>query len=83
MNEKQHQLLQLLLGRLERISADSHLAHRASGLRGSLIRISEQEISADESISQEIRNLFRDGFKILEESARERIRNGPGSINKR
>jgi hypothetical protein len=31
-------LIQLLLARLERISADSPLSHRASGVRGALLR---------------------------------------------
>jgi acetaldehyde dehydrogenase (acetylating) len=31
-------LIQLILARLERISADSPLAHQASGLRGALLR---------------------------------------------
>jgi hypothetical protein len=31
-------LIHLLLARLERISADSPLAHRASGVRGALLR---------------------------------------------
>jgi hypothetical protein len=35
-------LIQLLLSRLERISVDSPLAHRASGLRGALLRSLDQ-----------------------------------------
>jgi len=36
-------LIDLLLARLERISADSPLAHKASGVRGSLIRSLESQ----------------------------------------
>ncbi|MFH1183510.1 MAG: hypothetical protein V1755_00530 [Chloroflexota bacterium] len=36
-------LIDLLLARLERISADSPLAHRASGVRGSLLRSLESQ----------------------------------------
>lgn len=35
--------IQLLLARLERISADSPLAHRASGVRGALLRSLDDE----------------------------------------
>jgi hypothetical protein len=35
-------LIRLLLPRLERISADSYWAHRASGVRGTLVKILEQ-----------------------------------------
>jgi len=31
-------LIRLLLSRLERVSADSYWAHRASGIRGSLLK---------------------------------------------
>jgi hypothetical protein len=36
-------LIQLLLSRLERISVDSPLAHRASGVRGALLRSLDEE----------------------------------------
>lgn len=43
-------LIQLLLVRLERISADSPLAHRASGVRGALMRsLDEEEADAARS----------------------------------
>jgi len=35
-------LIQLLLSRLERISVDSPLAHRASGVRGALLRFLDE-----------------------------------------
>ena len=71
-----------LLGRLERLSADSYWAHRASGLRGSLLKCVEQIESArdknqvvDGEIWQKADNLILRGFWILEKAAREiRIR---------
>jgi hypothetical protein len=43
MDEKPLPLIRLLLARLERISVDSVWAHRASGVRGSLLRILDEE----------------------------------------
>lgn len=40
--ETDNKLIRILLARLERISVDSHWAHRASGVRGSLIKLAEQ-----------------------------------------
>ena len=40
---KQDSLIQLVLSRLERISVDSPLAHKASGIRGSLLRSLERQ----------------------------------------
>ena len=71
-----------LLGRLERLSADSYWAHRASGLRGSLLKCVEQIETArdknqvvDGETWQKADNLILRGFWILEKAAREiRIR---------
>ena len=68
--DRQAALAQLLLSRLERISADSHLAHRASGVRGALIRMMDTS-SQD---SPEFRRLMELGFRILQRAARERTR---------
>ena len=43
MTAKTDPFIQLLLARLERISVDSPLAHRASGVRGSLMRVVEKQ----------------------------------------
>jgi hypothetical protein len=59
------QLARLLLERLEHISADSVLAHKASGVRGALIRCLETE---DGALSE----LLEHGFSILEAAAKER-----------
>jgi hypothetical protein len=62
----------LLLERLERIPADSIWAHRASGLRGSLLAIVEQ-LEEDQPVPDpEVNRLIAYGFQILENAARER-----------
>jgi hypothetical protein len=62
----------LLLERLERISADSIWAHRASGLRGSLLTIVEQSEEELPLENPEVKRLIAYGFQILENAARER-----------
>lgn len=61
----------LLLERLERIPADSIWAHRASGLRGSLLAIVEQ-LEEQSLEDPEVKRLIAYGFQILENAARER-----------
>lgn len=62
-------LIHMLLDRLERISADSFWAHRASGARGSLIKLVEQ-MDADTFIPpKEAAELMEIGFRILEQAA--------------
>ena len=67
----------MLAGRLERLSADSPWAHRASGLRGSLLREIEAaqahlEGEKPETSSHErLGRLVTAGFDILEQAARE------------
>jgi len=75
-------LARQLLARLERLSADSYWAHRASGLRGSLLKCVEQIETAREKnravegeMWKKADNLILRGFWILENAAREiRIR---------
>jgi trimethylamine:corrinoid methyltransferase-like protein len=63
-------LLQLLASRLERLSADSRWAHRASGLRGNIIKL--LEYSEQKSIPQERMDaLIEHGFHLLRQAARE------------
>ena len=62
----------LLLERLEHISADSIWAHRASGVRGSLLRIIQQLEDGQELEGPEIEQLITHGFQILERAAREK-----------
>jgi hypothetical protein len=67
-------LLHLLLARLEKISADSIWAHRASGVRGSLIRMLEN-VEKDEPVSlSAVKRLMDLGFYILQKAAEEKIR---------
>jgi hypothetical protein len=69
-----------LVSRLERISVDSHLAHRASGVRVALLRFIDRldtrdgEISAARAASLEA--LIEQGYAILEKAAREMRGNG-------
>ena len=62
----------LLLERLERIPADSVWAHRASGLRGSLLAIVERREEDQQAEDPEIERLIAYGFQILESAAREK-----------
>ena len=82
---KQEELLetaQLLIYRLERISADSIWARRSSGHRGAMLKWVEdfkkrgqtQEIDADPIDLLTIENLIRTGYEFLENAARERLR---------
>ena len=64
----------MLVTRLERLSADSYWAHRASGLRGALLRSIErlESGSGDEKEETErLDRLFQRGFEILARAARE------------
>ena len=65
----EEKLIHLLLERLERISVDSYWAHRASGVRGALIRSLEAQENAD---IQWLESLSKLGFQILERAAREK-----------
>jgi hypothetical protein len=66
-----------LISRLERLSADSHYAHRASGLRGSLLRFLDQVELSNQTGSplpipaQRVEEMLALGFEILEKAARE------------
>ncbi len=68
------QMLQMLLARLERVSVDSYWAHRASGVRGSLLRTLEM-LEAGEGVSPaSMQTTVDQAFRILERAARERVR---------
>jgi len=62
-------LIHMLLARLERISADSFWAHRASGARGSLIKLVEQMETGAFIPPKEASELMEMGFIILEKAA--------------
>jgi hypothetical protein len=65
--DEQRELIEMLVARLERLSADSYWAHQASGVRGSLLRILE----TDNSDSSQAAILLERGFDYLEKAARE------------
>jgi hypothetical protein len=70
-------LLQLMLSRLERISVDSRLAHRASGLRGSLLTLIDNiDKRRIVSLTEKEQRLIDQGFYILERAASERVQGG-------
>jgi len=58
------------VARLERLSADSRWAHRASGLRGALLR-SIAEAEAGQAQPGSLSALVAQGFAIVEQAARE------------
>ncbi len=62
----------LLLERLERIPADSIWAHHASGVRGSLLRMTEQLEDNQQAEDPKMERLISYGFQILESAAREK-----------
>jgi hypothetical protein len=77
MTAKHIHITCLMLDRLERLSADSKYAHRASGLRGSLLRYLDHmeetgktSLPASPSASY-VEDLLSFGFEILEKAARE------------
>ncbi len=60
-----------LIRRLEHISADSIWAHRASGVRRSLVRWQEKLHSGEEMDAVQSRALLEAAYRILEEAAKE------------
>jgi len=66
----------LLISRLERLSVDSYWAHRASGIRGALIRFVENADSDNanknnSNQSSTLEKLLKSGYFLLEKAARE------------
>lgn len=70
----QNQLLEMLLARLERISADSYWAHRASGVRGALLRVLEKLENGRPVSGSELKRLVDLGFRILENASMEKYK---------
>jgi hypothetical protein len=65
MDEKTLSLIRLLIARLERISADSVWAHRASGVRGALLNMAER-LEDDKQVEvYKTKRLVDYGFRIL------------------
>ena len=68
MVDDQRDLIEMVVARLERLSADSYWAHQASGVRGSLLRIIEN----DYLDSPQAAILLDKGFEFLEKAAQEK-----------
>jgi len=66
------QLIRLLLYRLERVSVDSYWAHRASGVRGALLKYLEELEKGTFTGQADIRELISSSFDILNRAAREK-----------
>ena len=66
-------ILPTLISRLERISADSHCAHLASGIRGALLRAQDRIETGRPVNERRLQKLIEQGFDILEAAAREKI----------
>ncbi len=65
-------LIQLLLARLERVSVDSYWAHRASGIRGGLLRALEELEKGKFTGQTNTNELVSSAFTILTKAAREK-----------
>lgn len=72
MDKEPLELIRLLLARLERISVDSYWAHRASGIRGSLLRALEKLEAGRPFQRSRLETLLAQGFDILEKAAIEK-----------
>lgn len=72
MDKEPLELIRLLLARLERISVDSYWAHRASGVRGSLLKALEEVETQQLPNHKALESLCQVGFRILERAAREK-----------
>jgi len=74
MNDITLRTLQFLLSRLERISADSSVAYRASGVRGSMLRMVEKLERGRPVPSQDVKRLIESGYALLQRAAEEKVR---------
>ena len=63
------EVIQMLLARLARISADSPWAYKASGLRGSLMRCLDDLEAGAAPAPEQLNALIAYGFEILEKVA--------------
>ena len=65
-------IIQLLLARLERVSVDSYWAHRASGIRGALLRTLEEIEKGTFTGQANTNEIISSAFTILTRAAREK-----------
>ena len=70
-NRQTIDLLRLLTARLERLSADSHWARRASGLRGNILKVLEEIDEGGEVAPRRLNLLIEGSFEILRRAAQE------------
>ena len=74
MTEEPLRTLRFLLARLERISADSVVAHRASGVRGAMFRALDQLEEGERISDEEVKRLVESGYILLHRAAKEKVR---------
>lgn len=72
--EEHVRTLRFLLARLERISADSVVAHRASGVRGAMLRVLDQLERQEQVPEYIVKRLVESGYLLLQRAAKERVR---------
>ena len=68
------QTFQFLLARLERISADSVVAHHASGVRGAMLRMMDMLEKGGSVPGREVKRLIENGYRLLEKAAEEKVK---------
>ena len=71
LQESNDRLVRLLLARLERISVDSYWAHRASGVRGALVKLLAQMETGEPIDPTSLQANLVVGFEILRRAAEE------------
>jgi|WetSurSiteA1Bulk_404760.scaffolds.fasta_scaffold01207_4 hypothetical protein len=71
LDDQYLELLERLVNRLERLSADSIYAHQASGLRGTLLRYIERVEAGTDVSHAEMDQLVEYSFEILRLAAEE------------
>ena len=71
MSKTDIELLRLLAERLERLSVDSLWARRASGLRGNIIKVLEENDSGQEVEHARLNPLIERAFEVLRHAAQE------------
>ena len=65
------EFLRLLAARLELLSADSHWAHRAGGVRGSILKMLQQFDEGETVKPQKLSLLTKKAFNILKSAAQD------------
>jgi hypothetical protein len=69
VSTKQVEFLQMLASRLERLSADSRWARRASGLRGNILKLLEEAETGNSVDTSRVELLTATAFDILRQAA--------------